>query len=76
MEKNKKPSYEELEKMTIELSERCKSYNSYINTVSMIATRIEMLFRVLEFASHFNPEFVDKCASEIESLLTVDNKEE
>lgn len=73
--KEEKLSYEELEerlnntvKQYIDLSEKFRAIN---NTLS----RLEMLFKVIENFEYFSKEFAEKCAKEIEAILTIKNKE-
>lgn len=38
--------------------------------------RLDYLFKVLEFSSHFNADFMQACTDEIESLMTIKERED
>ena len=85
MEEQKKPTYEQLEQMNAQLYSQLqnlqKTAQEKINDLSMYNTfkRLDYLFKVLETCTLFPTEFVEKCATEIGTLLTIpeaDNSEE
>lgn len=81
----KKLSYEELKAAATKLSDDNRMLKSQINQILLkmqemnvdnMIERIKLLFKVVEYRSSFNAEFVVKCVREIESLLTLPDKEE
>lgn len=76
-EKNEKLSYEELEKLAQELSQRNSQMEEYIknNHTQEAIARLNYLFKVLEFAKHFSKEYVSKAVADIERILVMDAPE-
>lgn len=74
----KKLSYEELEKIALNLQEQCQKLYSQVHElqVGMMFKRLDYLFKVLKYYSLLETNFVKKCAKEIQELLTVDNNNE
>jgi hypothetical protein len=76
----KKLSYEELEKIALNLQEQCQKLYAQNQEmqVGMMFKRLDYLFKVLKYYSLLETDFVRKCAKEIQELLTVDtsNNEE
>lgn len=76
----KKLSYEELEKIALNLQEQCQKLYTQNQEmqVGMMFKRLDYLFKVLKYYSLLETDFVKKCAKEIQELLTVDtpNNEE
>lgn len=76
----KKISYEELEKIALNLQEQCQKLYAQNQEmqVGMMFKRLDYLFKVLKYYSLLETNFVKKCAKEIQELLTVDtpNNEE
>lgn len=86
----KKLSYEELEnaarQITVQAQEMAKE-NQQLRAalqqanLSNMYTELNFKFKVLEFASAFSPEFIDRCVKSIEETMTpqesdeTDNKE-
>lgn len=68
----KKLSYEELEGVAVQLQQRCMMLENKIRAIDVTSTRLNYLFKVMEFSDMFTEEFVDKCCTEIEELLTLD----
>lgn len=68
----KKLSYEELERVALQLQQRCIMAENKLRVIDMTSTRLNYLFKVMEFSEMFTEEFVDKCCTEIEELLTLD----
>lgn len=68
----KKLSYEELEGVAVQLQQRCIMLENKIRAIDVTSTRLNYLFKVIEFNDMFTEEFVDKCCTEIEELLTLD----
>lgn len=79
-----KMSYEQLENIAHQLSNQAKQLYAKLQEANMVNMfkRLDYLFKVVENAHAFNEEFVAKCVTEIEELMTVpeeveeDNKEE
>ena len=71
----KKLSYEELEKIALNLQEQCQELYSQVHElqVGMMFKRLDYLFKVLKYYSLLETNFVKKCAKEIQELLTVEN---
>lgn len=63
-ENKKKLTYEELEKIAINLSNQ-------LNKVNTVLNRLPYLFKVVEFADKFHDEFVKSCVKEIEEIMTI-----
>lgn len=68
----KKLSYEELERVALQLQQKCIMAENKLRVIDMTSTRLNYLFKVMEFSEMFTEEFVDKCCTEIEELLTLD----
>lgn len=78
MEENKevmenKLSYEQLEQIAVQLQNRAMQAESRLASINMTTTRLNYLFKVLEYSSHFCDSFVKECGAEIVDLL--ENKE-
>ena len=73
-----KLSYEQLENIAHQLSEQAKQLYAKLQEANMVNMfkRLDYLFKVVENAHAFNEEFVAKCVSEIEDLMTVPETEE
>lgn len=74
----KKLSYEELEKIALNLQEQCQKLYAQNQEmqVGMMFKRLDYLFKVLKYYSLLETDFVRKCAKEIQELLTVDSNNE
>lgn len=77
MEENKtastKLSYEELEKVAIQLQQRLQTAEARLSSISNTAIRIDYLFKVLDKASSFEHEVVSTAANEIAIILGLNN---
>lgn len=77
--KPEKLSYEQLENVASQLSNQAKQLYAKLQEANMtnMFKRLDYLFKVVDSAHAFNEEFVNKCVTEIEYLMTVpeDNKE-
>ena len=74
----KQLSYEELRNIAGQLQQQNMQMRralSELNYKNMFE-RLNYLFKVMEFAHMFSEEFVGKCTSEIESLMTIPESEE
>lgn len=76
-ESTKRFTYEQLEKIATELSSQVQQLSARLNEANMFNTfkRLDYCFKVMELspevsASFFSPEFVERCAEEIEELMT------
>ena len=72
-DKPEKMSYEQLENIAHQLSEQSRQLYARLQEVNMtnVFKRLDYLFKVVENAYAFNGEFVAKCVTEIEDLMTV-----
>ena len=77
-ERPQKMSYEQLENIAHQLSEQAKQLYARLQEANManMFKRLDYLFKVVENAHAFNEEFVTKCVTEIEGLMTVPETEE
>ena len=73
-----KMSYEQLENIAHQLSVQAKQLYARLQEANManMFKRLDYLFKVVENAHAFNEEFVAKCVTEIEGLMTVPETEE
>lgn len=79
VKENAKMSYEQLENVAHQLSEQVGQLYAKLQESNLenMFKRLDYLFKVIENAHAFNEEFVSKCTSEIESLMTLpDNEDE
>jgi hypothetical protein len=77
-EKNKdtkKLSYEELEKAAVQLQQRAMMAENKLRGIDFASIRLNWLFKVLENKETFKPEFVSKCANEVQEMLTIDSED-
>lgn len=76
--KNEKMSYEQLENIAHQLSEQSRQLYAKLQEANMtnIFKRLDYLFKVVENSTSFNKDFVDRCITEIEELITVPEQEE
>lgn len=67
-----KPTYEQLEREVAGLKGMNNQLIMQLQQMNMgnLFKRIDYLFKVLEVAPSFNPEFVSQCAKEIELHMT------
>lgn len=68
-----KMSYEELEQVAAQLSQQAQQLYARLQQAEMsnMFKRLDLLFKVVESAHAFNPEFVAKCVKEIEEIMTI-----
>ena len=68
-----KMSYEELEQVASQLSQQAQHLYARLQQAEMsnMFKRLDLLFKVVENASAFSDEFVDKCVNEIEEIMTI-----
>ena len=83
-ERPEKMSYEQLEQIAHQLSEQARQLYSQLQKSNMtnMFKRLDYLFKVVENGHMFKQDFLEKCITEIEELMTVpeeteeDDKEE
>nr|DAI05789.1 MAG TPA: hypothetical protein [Crassvirales sp.] len=75
---NAKMSYEQLENVAHQLSEQVRQLYAKLQESNLenMFKRLDYLFRVVENAHSFSVDFVNKCTSEIESLMTLPDPED
>ena len=78
VKENAKMSYEQLENVAHQLSEQVRQLYAKLQESNLenMFKRLDYLFKVIENAHAFNEEFVSKCTSEIESLMTLSDNED
>lgn len=69
----KKLSYDELENAANELLMQNQQMYNELQKANManVFKRLDYLFKVVEFNTAFNPEFVNTCTAEIEEMMTI-----
>lgn len=72
--KQKKLSYEELKNAAMQLQQRCMMLEGKLQGIEIASVRLNYLFKIIKFKESFSGDFVSKCISEIENILTVDNE--
>lgn len=78
VKENEKMSYEQLENVAHQLSEQARQLYAKLQEANLenMFKRLDYLFRVVENAHSFSVDFVNKCTSEIESLMTLPDPED
>lgn len=78
VKENAKMSYEQLEDVAHQLSEQVRQLYAKLQESNLenMFKRLDYLFRVVENAHSFSVDFVNKCTSEIESLMTLPDPED
>ena len=82
MEENKKEvkteklGYEQLENVASQLQQQNMQLRRMIESNDWMFKRLEYLFKVMEVSHMFTDEFVSKCSSEIENLMTLPEEED
>lgn len=71
-----KVSYEQLEQIAANLQQRVLMAESKLRSIDFAMARLTWLFKVLETKDMFNPEFVTKCVTEVQSILTIEEPTE
>ncbi len=69
--KNNKLSYEQLEKIALQLQQKLMQANERLSQINLTTLRLDYLFRVVDRADKFPKEFVDKSVEEVINLLEV-----
>ena len=82
-EQSQKMSYEQLEQVAHQLSEQARQLYSQLqkSNLTNMFKRLDYLFKVVENGHMFKQDFLERCVSEIEDIMTVpeeseNNKEE
>lgn len=70
---SKKLSYEELTNVAVQMQQRAMMAEQKLKSIDMTGMRLHYLFEVIKYTDKdvFTQEFVEKCAKEIEDILTV-----
>lgn len=78
----RKLSYEELESNFYQMAEKLNTVYkerqiliNQLNSTNNTVTRLNFLFKVIEFGNKFNQEFVENCVNEIEEILTISQED-
>lgn len=79
MEENKKYTYEELQNISSNLSAQVQQLSAQLQQSNLfnMFKRLDYCFKVIDSNSVlFTPEFMERCAKEIEELMTPPTTEE
>lgn len=78
MQRPEKMSYEQLENVAHQLSEQNRQLFAKVQELNMtnVFKRLDYLFKVVENGHMFKQDFLEKCITEIENLMTVSEQEE
>jgi hypothetical protein len=72
----KKLSYEELERVAVQLQQRVVNAENKLRSIDYTSIRLNWLFEVLKKKNLFEESFVTKCTKDIQDLLTFDDDTE
>ena len=77
-ERSEKMSYEQLENVAHQLSEQAKQLYMKLQAANMgnMFKRLDYLFKVVENGHMFKQDFLEKCITEIEEIMTVPEETE
>ena len=77
-ERPEKMSYEQLENIAHQLSEQNKQLYMKLQATNMsnMFKRLDYLFKVVENGHMFKQDFLEKCITEIEEIMTVPEESE
>ena len=77
-ERPEKMSYEQLENVAHQLSEQAKQLYMKLQAANMsnMFKRLDYLFKVVENGHMFKQDFLEKCITEIEEIMTVPEEAE
>lgn len=80
--RERKLSYEELESNFYQMAEKLNAVYkerqiliNQLNSTNNTVTRLNFLFKVIEFGNKFSQEFVENCVNEIEEILTISQED-
>lgn len=78
VQRPEKMSYDQLESVAHQLSEQNRQLFAKLQELNManMFKRLDYLFKVIENGHMFKQDFLEKCITEIESLMTVPEQEE
>jgi hypothetical protein len=65
-----------LERFAIQLQQRVRMAENKLRSIDFTSIRLNWLFKVLENKESFDAEFVAKCTTEVQDLLTIDTEAE
>lgn len=66
---------EDYKKVILEQKKQIEFLENRIKLLDAVTIRLNFLFKVIEFNAAFDDEFYERCAQEIENLLTLPEKE-
>lgn len=67
-----KLTYEQLEQAAMQLQQRLMMAENKLRSIDFAAMRLTWLFKILENKGSFSAEYVNKCAKEVEDILTIE----
>lgn len=72
-----KLSYEELTNVAVQMQQRAMAAEQKLHNIDMTNMRLHYLFEVIRYSNKevFTQEFIEKCAKEIEDILTIKDDE-
>lgn len=73
MQKQNKPSYEELEKIVMQTQEKYAQLQGQFQNMEMTTLRLRLLLNVMNCPNitKFTNAFIEYCSKEIEEILTI-----
>ena len=78
MEEQKKEqtklTYEQLENVAVQLQQKCAMLENKLRSIDGTTIRLNYLFKALEARDILSPEFIAKCASEVEDIMTLEEE--
>lgn len=82
MEENNKPTYEQLEQMVLDNSQRVRELmnrnmmlQNQLGRINTAALTMKLLFKVLKYKDSFPSAFVQTCVDEIMDMMNPENEE-
>lgn len=73
-EEQTKLTYEQLENVAVQLQQKCAILENKLRSIDGTTIRLNYLLKVLETKDVFPAEFITKCASEVEDILTIEDE--
>lgn len=67
-----KLTYEQLEQAAMQLQQRLMMAENKLRSIDFASMRLTWLFKVLENKGSFSAEYANKCAEEVENILTIE----
>lgn len=71
-DKSKMMTYEQLEQVARQLQQRVMAAEGRLMSIDLTSIRLNWLFKVIEHKEFFKEDYVSKCVTEIEDLLTTE----